>query len=105
MIRKATKHDQFPTPVGMITFREAGEIVAASTGRRAPHISAVHRWRSRGLRGRQLKAQRIGGTWFTRIEWLREFLDVDSAPSTTEQSVEARQAVAAMLGKPWGDEQ
>ena len=85
----------------MLTFPEVAEIVAAATGRKPPHVSAIHRWRSNGVRGRKLKAQRIGSRWYTRAEWLREFL-VEPPPAPERLTTDTAKSVAAMLQKTWG---
>ena len=90
-----------PDLSGMLTFPEVAEIVAAATGRKPPHVSAIHRWRSNGVRGRKLKAQRIGSRWYTRAEWLREFL-VEPPPAPERLTTDTAKSVAAMLQKSWG---
>ena len=90
-----------PDLSGMLTFNEVSEIVAAATGRKPPHISAIHRWRSAGVRGRKLKAQRIGSRWYTRSEWLTEFL-VEPPAAPERLSTDTAKSVAVMLQKSWG---
>ncbi len=42
-------------------------------GNRPVHVSTIHRWRSRGLRGIQLEAVRLGGAWCTTWKAFRRF--------------------------------
>jgi len=66
-----------------------------------PHISTMHRWRLRGVRGVKLRTQLIGGRRYTKPQWLDEFFealdDNDSAPSakTSLSSVRTAQIKAA----------
>ena len=41
----------------------------------APHVSTLHRWRLRGVRGVKLETVLIGGRRFTSEEALRRFAD------------------------------
>ena len=38
------------------------------------HLSTVHRWRQRGVRGTKLACVRIGGRWFATREAISAFL-------------------------------
>ena len=42
------------------------------TGKRL-HISAVYRWRKRGIHGKKLETVTVGGTTYTSIEALQRF--------------------------------
>lgn len=48
-------------------------------GRRKPHKSTIHRWRTRGVRGIRLKTCLVAGRRYTRIGWVKEFLDAINA--------------------------
>jgi len=39
-----------------------------------PHVSTLHRWRSRGVRGRRLETFLSGGRRFTTLEAIERFL-------------------------------
>lgn len=39
-----------------------------------PHVSTLHRWRLRGVRGIKLRTALIGGRRFTTEEWVTEFI-------------------------------
>lgn len=39
------------------------------------HVSAVHRWVDKGLRGVRLRVTAVGGRLHTSREWLRDFFD------------------------------
>lgn len=43
-----------------------------------PHLSTLHRWRLRGVRGIKLRTCLVGGRRFTRPEWLQEFIEATS---------------------------
>jgi len=53
----------------MIPFQKASSHVP---GR--PHISTLHRWRSRGARGARLESLLIGGRRYTSVEAIQRFL-------------------------------
>jgi Protein of unknown function (DUF1580) len=58
----------------LISFQEAPAFVP---GR--PHISTLHRWRLRGVRGVRLETVLIGGRRFTSREALQRFVAAVSA--------------------------
>lgn len=58
---------------GYLTLAEAA---AQLPGR--PHLSTIHRWRLRGVRGVRLRTCLVGGRRFTRPEWLRQFIVASS---------------------------
>lgn len=90
---------------GYLTLPEA----AASLPSR-PHLSTLHRWRLRGIRGVRLRTCLIGGRRFTRPEWLHEFVIASShagessrppgaAPTTArEQAVSSAHAALDAAG-------
>lgn len=43
------------------------------------HVSAVHRWVDKGLRGCRLRVTAVGGRLHTSREWLRDFFDAVAA--------------------------
>src|SRR4051794_13972212 len=47
-----------------------------------PHISTLHRWRTRGVRGIRLEAILTGGVWCTSREALRRFFDATTYAAT-----------------------
>ncbi len=47
-----------------------------------PHVSTMHRWRQRGIRGVQLEAVLVGGVWHTSREALRRFIAATTAAAT-----------------------
>jgi len=69
-----------------------------------PHLSTLHRWRLRGVRGVRLQTELIGGRRYTTRRWLREFRaattaagDPHAAPATAptrdrERSIRAAEA-------------
>lgn len=46
-----------------------------------PHLSTLHRWRLRGIRGAKLRTTLVGGRRYTTKSWLQEFLDACSSSS------------------------
>lgn len=77
----------------------------------APHISTLHRWRLRGVRGVRLESILIGGSRFTSRQAITRFIDACNAPTpdtaqpvafTADQrqrmSIAARQELAAKFG-------
>lgn len=57
----------------LITFKELAESLPRRRGDRPIHLSTIHRWRSRGLKGIRLEAIRIGGSWCTSREAFGRF--------------------------------
>lgn len=57
-----------PSNETLLTFRQATQLLP---GR--PHISTVHRWRFRGVRGIRLETCLIGGRRYTSREALERF--------------------------------
>jgi hypothetical protein len=47
-----------------------------------PHISTLHRWRLRGVRGRRLETFLSGGRRFTTLEAIARFLHPDESECT-----------------------
>ncbi len=70
------------------------QAAAALPGR--PHLSTLHRWRLRGVRGIRLETCLIGGRRFTTDQWLRDFIEATSQTNTvdvlTSQPSRTRQA-------------
>jgi hypothetical protein len=46
---------------------------------RPPHRNALWRWATRGVRGRLLRSEVVGGFRYTRPSWVREFLAAGAA--------------------------
>jgi len=58
-----------------------------------PHVSTLHRWRTRGLHGVKLRTTKIGGRRFVTIEDLEEFIDqVTAAADKTPPAAPHRRA-------------
>ena len=71
---------------------EAAGILPASRGGKRIHISTLHRWASRGLRGVVLETIRVGGRRYTSTEALQRFFDrlstgAGSAPAEVSGAV------------------
>jgi len=63
----------------LLSFSEAAKVLP---GR--PHISTLHRWRLRGVRGNKLETCLVGGKRFTSREALQRFTDNITAASEGE---------------------
>jgi hypothetical protein len=73
------------TPVPLADVPKLSWIPRRRGGRRL-HLSSVHRWCSRGLRGRRLEFVQLGGTRVTTVEALFRFFDsLASSNATTVQ--------------------
>lgn len=57
----------------LLTFRDLAKALPPRRQGRPIHLSTIHRWRSRGLRGIKLEAVRIGGAWHTSWEAFARF--------------------------------
>ena len=51
-----------------------------------PHVSTLHRWRMRGVRGRKLESVVCGGRRFTSIQAIHRFMQTDDPVEGTEFS-------------------
>lgn len=49
----------------LITFTELAKALPCRRAGRPVHVSTIHRWRSRGIKGLRLEAVRVGGAWHT----------------------------------------
>ena len=58
-----------------------------------PHVSTLHRWMRRGVRGVRLDAYRIGGRWYTTREALERFVSATTAAAGTQARVKANEAL------------
>lgn len=56
------------------------DAIESVTGRRISKPTAW-RWCIHGISGVRLRRQRVGGRWFTTLEWVREFME-----ATTEMA-------------------
>jgi hypothetical protein len=60
---------------------------------RPTHVSTLHRWRSKGVRGVRLEAVRVGGIWHTSTEAVERFVtqlssaDQTASPNTSNDCV------------------
>lgn len=63
----------------LLSFKEAAK---ESPGR--PHLSTLHRWRLRGIRGIKLETVRLGGKRFTSREALERFATRTTAVANGE---------------------
>lgn len=64
----------------LINLRTAAKLRPCGRNGRPTHISTIHRWIQRGVRGVRLEAVRIGGSLFTSREALQRFADRLTAP-------------------------
>jgi hypothetical protein len=60
-----------------------------------PHISTLHRWRLRGVRGIRLQTCLVGGRRYTTEAWIAEFIDRSSGapgPAAPAENASRREA-------------
>lgn len=68
-------------------------------------VATLHRWCTRGLKGRRLRIQQVGGTRCTTEQWLREFFDACQpdagipVPSAMESEPQRRRRATAAASK------
>ena len=68
-----------------------------------PHINTIRRWVLKGSRGRKLKAQMIGGRWYTTRSALREFLGTPgNHPFPSSTSLTESQRLATYQARQMG---
>lgn len=63
------------------------------------HVSTVHRWITRGVRGRKLPSVVIGGRRFVLLEELEAFLEKGREPQQSECAQEQHQSDRADAAK------
>lgn len=80
----------------LVLFRKAGASIESN-----PHISTLHRWRLRGVRGIRLESILIGNTRFTSLEAIARFIAAlnagESANPEFTRGQRERQSQAARL--------
>ena len=64
----------------LLTFPQAAKFLPGN-----PHISTIHRWRLRGVRGCKLDTVLVGGRRFTSAEALERFAAHTTAAANGEQ--------------------
>lgn len=66
-----------------------------------PHLSTLHRWRLRGVRGVRLQTCLIGGRRYTTSEWLVEFIEGSTAAVAPETptAIEGRRESAILAAE------
>ncbi len=57
----------------IVTFTQLARRLPHRRNGRPTHVSTIHRWRAAGVRGVQLDAVRLGGTWATSLEAYAQF--------------------------------
>lgn len=63
-----------PKQVQRFGMQRAAAYFARKTGAPRPHRATLVRWATRGVRGRRLRAELLGGRWFTSENEVDEFL-------------------------------
>jgi len=63
-----------PVPDDLVTLTEATRFIPGRRPGKRISVNTLHRWCSRGIRGRKLRSQLIGGHRMTTQTWLAEFL-------------------------------
>jgi hypothetical protein len=70
----------------IVAFRKAAVFVPSR-----PHVSTLHRWRQRGIRGVRLDAVLVGGVWYTSREAIRRFIECATAAADDQQHIPSQQ--------------
>lgn len=78
----------------VIKLSEATSLVPRLRRGRETHVSTLHRWASRGLRGVQLETLQVGGTRCTSREALQRFFEALSERSPTSKARTSASAAA-----------
>ena len=86
---------------GILSVSQAARAVGEITGVRKPHQSVIRRWITRGVRGRKLAAQQVGGKYYVERLALIKFLSAKQTKNTTQDNTAAL-AINAMLGRQAG---
>lgn len=60
--------------VSKITMQDSAKLFASITGAPRPHRATMLRWALKGVRGKRLLAERLGGRWYTTPEAVEDFL-------------------------------
>lgn len=84
----------------LLPFRQALQALPPRSGGKRPHVSTLHRWAQRGLRGVRLETIRVGGLLCTSMEAIQRFFDALSGRHSTlgaRQTSEARRGDAARV--------
>jgi len=66
------------------TLQTLADAAKSLPGRR--HITSLHRWRLRGIRGVRLEAILIGGKWHTSVEAIRRFVAATTAAASGDDN-------------------
>ena len=64
-----------------------------------PHVSTLHRWRLRGVRGQKLETVLIGGRRFTSLEALDRFIRATTAAADDKRVVPSATARSANVDR------
>jgi hypothetical protein len=57
----------------VVSFRELASRLPRRRMGRPTHVTTIHRWRSRGIKGIRLAAVRLGGAWVTTLQAYQRF--------------------------------
>lgn len=52
-----------------------------------PHVSTLHRWRQRGVRGVKLETCLVGGKRFTSLEAIERFIAATTTSGSTDDNL------------------
>ncbi len=81
----------------VISLSEAARYLPPLRGGRRVHLTTLHRWARRGLRGRKLESIRLGGAVCTSREALHRFFNGLSTPQPPMATTRAAQEVEERL--------
>src|SRR5262245_58647379 len=63
----------------LIPLTEACRLLPKRNGRH-PSLASLRRWAASGIRGKRLRAARVGGRYYTTREWLEQFILTTDSP-------------------------
>ena len=57
----------------LVPFRVLAQGLPENRNGRPPHVSTLHRWRSKGVGGIRLRATKVGHAWYSSWRFLNDF--------------------------------
>ena len=90
-------------PEAKILMNEGAAHWSRITGAPRPHRGTLIRWAIKGCRGKRLRAETLGGRWFTTTDAIEEFLRHVSQPPADAVDRTAGPARAAQVQRSLDD--
>ena len=73
----------------LIALKDAALLFPFRDGK-PPHLATIRRWIIAGVKGRRLRAARVGAMWYTTREWIEDFMAPSTTPDVSVQAVDER---------------